>query len=93
MCNNCNCDFYDRCSIVGYLPIGHCCENCDLYDESHTCLKLQTKRKEEVLVEEDIKSKIRPISTVIEGGVLKVVIQQGNKQFPLYIDIEKQFNP
>ena len=47
MCQNCNCDFFDRCSIVGYMPIGFCCENCYLYDEYRTCLKSKTKGEEE----------------------------------------------
>ncbi|MEJ2250549.1 MAG: hypothetical protein P8Y70_01380 [Candidatus Lokiarchaeota archaeon] len=87
MCNNCNCENYDRCSIVGYMPIGFCCSKCDLYDESHTCLHTKTKRKdsEKVITEE-----IHPISTKIEGGLLKVVIDQKGKKIPIVIDIQKQ---
>ena len=39
MCNDCHCDNYELCSIVGTQPIGFCCKKCDLYDELHTCLK------------------------------------------------------
>jgi hypothetical protein len=87
MCNNCNCENYDRCSIVGYMPIGFCCSNCDLYDELYTCLHTKTKRKkaEKVPTEE-----IHPISTKIEGGLLKVVIDQKGKKIPIVIDIQKQ---
>ena len=29
MCNNCFCDNITKCSIIGYLPIGFCCESCE----------------------------------------------------------------
>ena len=29
MCNFCECDNIEQCSIVGKIPIGFCCENCD----------------------------------------------------------------
>ena len=45
MCHNCNCDFFEKCSIVGYMPVGFCCENCILYDEYTTCLKSKTGNK------------------------------------------------
>jgi len=37
MCNNCDCENFDRCSIVGYLPHGFCCNSCDNYNEVHSC--------------------------------------------------------
>ncbi|TFG21661.1 MAG: hypothetical protein EU529_12855 [Promethearchaeota archaeon] len=86
MCNSCNCDDYDKCSIVGYMPIGFCCEKCILYDEKHTCLKAQLSVRKNLNLPEDLK----PISTSIEGGLLKVVIKQKGKEVPLYIDIKKQ---
>ncbi len=39
MCNDCNCDGYDMCSIVGMQPIGFCCSKCELFDEMRLCLK------------------------------------------------------
>ena len=85
MCNNCNCDDYDKCSIVGYMPVGFCCEKCYLYDEKHTCLKAQASAKKTLNLPEDVE----PIRTSIEGGLLKVVVKQDNKEIPLYIDIKK----
>lgn len=82
MCNNCNCEAYDQCSIVGYMPVGFCCTKCILYDEEHTCLKSQMKGRI---------SKIEPISTSIEDGVLKVVVKKDEKEIPLIIDLDKQF--
>lgn len=93
MCNNCNCDFYDRCSIVGHITSPfHCCEKCDLYDEAHTCLKMNSKRKDSGEEKKYPLPKIRPITTIIENGILKVVVEQNGEEFPLYIDIEKQLS-
>ena len=85
MCNNCNCDNFDQCSIVGYLPVGFCCSNCYLYDEAHTCLKTKTKYATSEGTEI-----IEPISTTIEGGLLKVEIKKKGKKVPIYIDLQKQ---
>jgi len=85
MCNNCNCDNYDKCSIVGYIPIGFCCEKCNLYDEKRTCLQSQSSVKTEL----KLPGGVEPISTSIEGGLLKVVIKQDDKEIPLYIDLKK----
>ncbi|MBD3212421.1 MAG: hypothetical protein GF311_07420 [Candidatus Lokiarchaeota archaeon] len=84
MCNNCNCNNYEKCSITGYMPIGFCCSNCDLYDEKHTCLKMQQSSSEPKL------QKITPISTTIENGILKVIIEQDKEKIPIFIDIDKQ---
>ena len=81
MCNNCNCEAYDQCSIVGYLPVGFCCTMCYVYDEARTCLESRTKEK---------MSKIEPVSATIEDGVLKVVIKKNEKEVPLVIDLNKQ---
>ena len=90
MCQNCNCDFFDRCSIVGYMPIGFCCENCYLYDESVTCLKSKNSTKEEMKQETDIVGKIILKNASIEGELLKVIIEQENeKEKTLYIDLKK----
>lgn len=41
MCNKCDCDHSDQCSIVGYLSYGACCAMCVHYDEAHTCPSYQ----------------------------------------------------
>jgi hypothetical protein len=38
MCNGCDCENYERCSIVGHLPYGACCPSCVNYDEAHSCV-------------------------------------------------------
>lgn len=81
MCNNCNCEAYDQCSIVGYMPVGFCCTKCYLYNEEHTCLNSRTKGKV---------SKIEPVSATIVDGVLKVVVMKDEKEVPLVIDLDKQ---
>lgn len=81
MCNNCNCEAYDQCSIVGYMPVGFCCSKCVLYDEAQTCLKSSVKSGV---------SKIEAVSAKIEDGVLKVVVKKDEKEVPLIIDLDKQ---
>lgn len=91
MCNNCNCNNYEQCSIVGYMPVGFCCSKCQLYDEAHTCLKTKTKR--EVLNTKETVGKLEdltPISTSIEDGILKVEIGMKDKKKEIYIDLQKQ---
>ncbi len=87
MCNNCNCDAFDQCSIVGYMPVGFCCSKCVLYDQVHTCLTSKSKPKMGVGESE----RIEPVSTTIEDGLLKVVLKKEKKEFPIYIDLQKQF--
>ena len=36
MCNDCNCENADLCSIVGMQPVGFCCNKCELWDENFT---------------------------------------------------------
>ena len=93
MCNSCNCDAYDRCSIVGYMPVGFCCSKCVLYDEKYTCLKTKAKpavKNEDGEVEEV--DQFQPISTTIEDGLLKVVISKKDREIPIVIDIQKQLD-
>ncbi|MBY9003886.1 MAG: hypothetical protein KGD73_07930 [Candidatus Lokiarchaeota archaeon] len=54
MCNECQCsnDMYDRCSIVGCMPIHFCCEQCAGHELRHSCecyqldcSKLDTKKQ------------------------------------------------
>ncbi len=89
MCNNCNCDGYDKCSIVGYLPIGFCCSHCFLYNEHHTCLLTKTKHLEEGAVSESSEGEFKLISSSIEGSLLRVVIESKGEQLPIYIDLKK----
>ena len=92
MCQNCNCDFFDRCSIVGYMPIGFCCENCFLYDEFVTCLKSKSKVEGEIENETDTIGEIKLISASIEGGLLKIILkQESEREKTLYIDLKKYF--
>jgi len=37
MCNNCNCENYEKCSIVGNMNFGSCCHDCFYFDEMHSC--------------------------------------------------------
>ena len=91
MCNNCNCDAYEQCSIVGRTPIGFCCSKCVLFDENYTCLKTKTRpRALEGEGEEEPADHFRPISTTIEDGLLKVVISKKDKKIPIVIDLQKQ---
>ena len=93
MCNNCNCDAYSICSIVGHLPIGFCCSKCNLYDEKRICLKTQTKRKADVSVAmEELEKDLEPISTCIENGLIKVIVEKKGKEVPIYIDLKKQLS-
>jgi len=48
---------------------------------------MKTKRTDS---SEEIKTEIHPISTSIENGMLKVVVEQKDKKIPIYIDLKKQ---
>jgi len=89
MCNNCNCDGYDKCSIVGYLPIGFCCSHCYLYNETHTCLLTKTKHLAEETISKVSEGEFKLISSSIEGSLLRVVIDNKGKEIPIYIDLKK----
>ncbi|TFG16812.1 MAG: hypothetical protein EU531_05235 [Promethearchaeota archaeon] len=54
MCNNCDCENYERCSIVGYLPYGVCCPNCVKYDEVHTCKYYQPRFRAPYIDEDEV---------------------------------------
>ena len=92
MCNNCNCDSYDLCSIVGHMPVGFCCSKCELYDEARTCLRMKTKHEssETEAIEMD---QIKPINAKIKNGIIQVDLEVGEKEekIPIYIDLKKQF--
>jgi len=89
MCNNCNCDNYDKCSIVGYMPVGFCCSHCYLYNEQHTCLNTKTKNPTGERIKLKPGEEIQPLSSSIEGGLLKVVIKKKDEEIPIYIDLQK----
>ena len=90
MCQNCNCDFFDRCSIVGYMPIGFCCENCILYDEYTTCLKSKSKSEEEEKVGTEVIEEIVLKKATIEGDLLKIIIShKDGEEKTIYFDLKK----
>ncbi len=89
MCNNCNCNGYNKCSIVGYLPIGFCCAHCFLYNETHTCLSTKTKPLEESAISNGSEGEFKLISSTIEGSLLRVVIENKGEEIPIYIDLKK----
>ena len=90
MCHNCNCEFFDRCSIVGYMPVGFCCENCYLYDEHHTCLKSGGKNKEQDEEGVEVVEEIILKDTSLEGDLLKIVIsQKDGEEKIIYFDLKK----
>ncbi len=91
MCNNCNCENYEKCSIVGYMPVGFCCTRCLLYDEKCTCLTMHPLKSKEKADLEIASNVITLVSTKIEGGMLKVVLEQEGKRIPIVIDFNKQF--
>ncbi|MFX1286910.1 MAG: hypothetical protein ACFFB5_24970, partial [Promethearchaeota archaeon] len=82
--------FFEKCSIVGYMPIGFCCENCYLYDEYNVCLKSKTKTGEEIKSISVKLGEIKLIKTSIEGNLLKVVIKhEDKKEKTIIIDLKK----
>ncbi len=78
--------------MVGYMPVGFCCTRCIIYDEKCTCLTMPLKSKEKDQIDlENASTILTPISTKIEGGMLKVVLEQEGKKIPIVIDFKKQF--
>ncbi|MHA1669694.1 MAG: hypothetical protein ACTSV5_03850 [Promethearchaeota archaeon] len=43
MCNSCSCDYDDKCSIVGCVPVGFCCPKCEFYNESLDCIRSKVR--------------------------------------------------
>ncbi len=39
MCNRCDCEAYLKCSIVGTIPIGFCCDKCLYYNGDEACFR------------------------------------------------------
>jgi len=52
MCN-CDCENYERCSIVGYFPVAFCCSKCVHREAREVCfgfVKEENFGKEEIPV-------------------------------------------
>jgi hypothetical protein len=43
VCNSCQCENYEKCSIVGQIPIGFCCPQCSYYIDGTACERLKEK--------------------------------------------------
>ena len=82
MCKSCDCDNYEKCSIVGYQPIGFCCTICNQYIEHQPCIH---ECKEE---ESSLEGPIELISSKIEKNILIVSLRRNNKDFQLKIDLK-----
>lgn len=64
MCNQCECENEQLCSIKGYMPHGSCCEKCINYNKKHSCpyyqlempkIEVKTSEKFEVMPQKLIK--------------------------------------
>lgn len=84
MCKECSCDNIEKCSIVGFMPIGFCCEKCMLFVDECLCENVKEVTKSEIS-----DKKIKLILANIEGENLKVVIEQGGKRIPLHFNLSK----
>ncbi len=84
MCKECSCDNFEKCSIVGFMPIGFCCENCILFVDECLC-----KNIKEITISKISGKEIKLIHASIEGENLKVVIEQGGKRIPIHFDLNK----
>jgi len=77
MCNNCDCENYEKCSIVGNIPLGFCCPQCVYYNEEHTCLNSKMR------TESSIQSKIKSIEALKEVlGKSSKVTEKELENFP-----------
>ena len=72
MCNYCECEEIDRCSIIGNMPLGFCCNKCVNYDEAHTCVNYKMRTAD----------KIKSISEKIEAlrGAMSEKDEEGEPQ-------------
>lgn len=48
VCNYCECDNSDKCSIVGNIPLGFCCPKCNNYTGAHTCINSKMRTQEKI---------------------------------------------
>ncbi|NHI93077.1 MAG: hypothetical protein EAX96_11285 [Candidatus Lokiarchaeota archaeon] len=57
MCNYCDCEAIDFCSIRGYMSIGSCCEKCG-FIINNECTRIEILKKvddpEEILISKTI---------------------------------------
>ncbi len=90
MCKECSCDNYEKCSIVGFMPIGFCCENCILFRKEYVCENISPKTESKP--SKTIVSKIKLVHASIEGENLKVVIEKNRKKIPLHFDLNEFLN-
>lgn len=84
MCKECSCDNIEKCSIIGFMPIGFCCEKCQLFVDECLCENVKEITKSEISDKE-----IKLIHAAIEGENLKVVIEKDGKRIPLHFDLDK----
>lgn len=82
MCKSCDCDNYEKCSIVGYMPIGYCCSLCNQYEEHKTCINEEDK---EIPVSGSV---IKLIKSEIKDNDLFIIIEKEGKEFKLRIDLK-----
>ena len=81
MCKYCDCDNYEKCSIVGYIPIGFCCSLCKFYEEHKACVH---EEEQEIPKPE---ATIKLIKSEIKNNNLMVTLEKEGKQFELKIDL------
>ena len=82
MCKNCDCDNYEKCSIVGYMPIGFCCSLCNQYIELQPCVH------EEIKIAKTLEGKVKLIKSEIKDNLLIVFIEKEGKEIKLKIDLK-----
>ena len=88
ICNQCSCHDQHQCSIVGYFPIGFCCNYCISYNETQPC-DCRDKLFEGMETSSDSEQKIKLLSADIEGKTLKITIDHEGKKKPFIIDLKK----
>lgn len=78
MCNYCDCENADKCSIVGNIPIGFCCPQCMYYEGETTCRRLREQ------TEARIQSKQKDIKALqsILGKSEKKITKKQLENFP-----------
>lgn len=68
MCNSCDCEVIDKCSIRGYMPVGSCCEECVLIS-SIKCETIEQAVKESDKNEELISTTIDTLEKKIKSDL------------------------
>ena len=63
MCNYCECENYELCSIVGNIPLGFCCPKCAHYNGEHTCLHSKMKTEQSITAK---KEKIQALRSIFK---------------------------